>query len=333
MKKSAKVYYIENKAEHLSDFETTFELQPLERGFANTLGNSLRRTILSSVPSVAVFGVKIEGVEHEFSVIDKVREDVVTILNNLKKLRFSFKKEVFLQNEIQVASFDGRKVGKITGADILVNSALEIVNKDQVVANTSEVGALKFEMFLTYGRGFVDFETNKRKIQELGPALESKLGYGQIIAVDSDFSAVENVKFSSTELNSSNPIVEEKLTFSVKTDGTILAKDALAEAAKILIAHLKLVSDTANLDAEVDSFFEEVKQKEEAPKKNSADLTTLDLTVRSLNALRRAQHYKISDLLELTLEELENIKNLGKKSVEEIVEKLKEHNLELKKGE
>lgn len=333
MKKYAKVYYNENTNKQISDFNTIFELKPLERGLGHTLGNALRRTALSSITSASVFAIKIAGIDHEFSVLDNVVEDVVTILNNLKKIRFRFNESLFEANPIQVVSFTGSKVGQLRAKDITSTGGLEIVNIDQHIADVSKQGALQFELFICAGKGFVDFETNKKKVAELEGQLHSTLQTGSILAVDSDFSPVISVNYEASEINSSNPIVEEKLVLSLKTDGTVFAKDAIAEAAKILIAHLQIVSNTENLDIKAEDFFEEIKFKETAPKKNSLDLSSLDLSVRSLNALHRAHYYKVSDIQELTREELENIKNLGKKSVQEIIEKLREHNIELKLGE
>ncbi|CAT04845.1 DNA-directed RNA polymerase subunit alpha [Mesomycoplasma conjunctivae] len=332
MKKYAKVYYNENSIQQVSDFETTFELKPLERGLGNTIGNALRRTILSSVSSASVFAIKIANIDHEFSVLDNVVEDVVSILNNLKKIRFRYHEELFDNDQIQKVSFSGDKAGNIYAKDIDNTGGLEIVNQDQYIASVGKVGALKFEMFIIGGKGFTDFETNKKRVSDLAGKLQSDL-LGTIIAVDSDFSPVVKVHYEANELNSSNPIVEERLVLNLKTDGTIFAKDALAEAAKILIAHLQLVSNTENLDQIADNFFEESRYHEEQPKKNLIDLSALDLSVRSLNALRRAQYYKVSDIQDLTQEELENIKNLGKKSVQEILDKLKEQGIELKSGD
>lgn len=331
MKKHAKVYYSENLVEQVNEFETSFEIKPLERGLGNTLGNALRRTVLSSIPSCAVFGVKIEGIKHEFTVLDDVIEDVVTILNNLKRVRFFYNPSVFSQNSIHVASFLGQKAGQIYARDIESHSGLKIVNPDLYIADVSKVGALKFELFITNGKGFVDFETNKKYVNEVILRLESQIE-GSVLAVDSDFSPVLNANYQAVEINSASPIIEEKLNFSIKTDGSIFAKDALSQGAKILIAHLNLLADVENLNKFSADFFGDQEIKEEPIRRFSNSIDALDLSVRSLNALRRAQYYKISDIEKLSQDDFENIKNLGRKSVQEIMEKLQNYKNE-NKGE
>lgn len=329
MKKYAKAYYSENLNDQVSEFETSFELKPLERGIGNTIGNALRRTVLSLIPSCAVFAVKIEGIKHEFSVLDDVIEDVVTLLNNLKRVRFFFDKNLFADGQIHKATFMGNKAGQIFARDIENVSGLKIVNPDLYLADVSRVGALKFEIFIISGKGFSDFETNKKFVAEVLPTLESNLE-GTILAVDSDFSPVVSANYRADEINSANPIVEEKLTFSIKTDGSILAKDALSHGAEILLAYINLFTQVENLDKFTEEFFETQPVKEEPIRRFSDDLEVLDLSVRSLNALRRAQYYKISDIENLSSDDLENIKNLGHKSVQEITEKLQNYKNERK---
>lgn len=325
MQKMAKIQYREEKTNKLSDYHTSFEIQPLERGFANTLGTALRRTILSSISSVAPFAIKINNVEHEFETLENVKEDIVTILNNLKRIKFVYNEEVFLDGVPVKVSFESTTTGDITAQDINLPSGVSIINPDQYIASISEKNALNFEMYLISGRGFIDFESNKKRILEFGPKLESKLSSGSFLAVDSDFSPVINVNFTASELNSSASVIQEKLDFHIETNGTVEAKDAIAAGAKILMAHLGIIANVDNLDLNPSDYFEEEKVKEEQPKVNSADINTLDLTIRSLNALRRAGYTKVSDVQALTEDELENIKNLGKKSVQEIIEKIKNH--------
>ncbi|MGZ9413225.1 DNA-directed RNA polymerase subunit alpha [Mycoplasma sp. 480] len=335
MQKMAKVNYKEEKENKHSDYFTSFVLEPLERGFANTLGTALRRTILSSVSSVAPFAIRIEKVDHEFQAIDNVEEDVVTLLNNLKKVKFIYNKEVFIDKKPVRVSFNYDKFTEknIFAKDIQLPAGVTIVNPDQQIATLSKANALKFEMFLLSGRGFVSFEDNKKNILEYGSELESNLKSGTILAVDSDFSPVTNVQYKFSELNSASNIIQEKLEFNVKTDGTVEAKEVIAQAAKILIAHLKIVSNTENLEINEKDYFEEEKVKEETPKDKSIDINDLSLTVRSLNALRRAGFRTVADLEKIDEEELNNVKNLGKKSVQEIIEKLAERGISLKKGD
>ncbi|UVD81802.1 DNA-directed RNA polymerase subunit alpha [Mycoplasma iguanae] len=331
MKKMARITYKENKAKKNSEFSTTLEVQPLEKGFANTLGNALRRTLLSSVTSVAPFAVKISNVQHEFSTIPNVVEDVVTLISNIKEVKYLYDENVFPDEAILKCWFKSNETGQITARDMTCDAGIKMINQDQEIATVQAKNALEFEVFLISGKGYIDFEDNKSFINEVQTKLDSKIKQGAFIAVDSDFSPIKNVNYRSSELNSSAAIVQEKLELNIETDGTMTAPEALAQAAKILMAHLGKIANIENLDE--NEVFEQEKQKEGVPKVYSADITTLDLSIRSLNALRRAKYRKISDLQQLTIEELENIKNLGKKSVQEIVDKLEEQGIKLNKGD
>ncbi|VEU59751.1 DNA-directed RNA polymerase subunit alpha [Mesomycoplasma neurolyticum] len=331
MQKLTRVFYKEEKDKKISDYKTSFVLEPLERGFANTIGIALRRTLLSSVTSIAPFAVRIEDVNHEFSSIDFVEEDVVRLLNNIKKVKFVFDSEIFKVNEPIKVFYDKEQEGDVTANDLTLPPGLKIVNGNQLIAKVKKIGVLKFEIYLLVGRGFVSFEENKKTISEFMPRLETKLKSGKFIAIDSDFSPVTNVNFEVVELNSASNIIQEKLEFNIQTDGTVVAKDAIAEAAKILMVHLKIVSETENLDFNEQEYFIEKKVKEEVPKAKLIEITELNLTVRSLNALKRTGFKTLLDLEKIDEEELHNIKNLGKKSIQEILDKLKEHGIVLKK--
>ena len=187
------------------------------------------------------------------------------------------------------------------------------------------------EIFLTSGRGFRSFEENKSFVKEVSSNLESQITDGAIIAVDSDFSPVVNVSYDSVELNSSSSIIEEKLTMNVKTDGSVQSKDAISEASKILIGHLETIADVSNLEHEVS--FEENSNSEAKQQNKSIPISMLDLSVRSYNCLKRAGYETLESLSKLNRKELEDIKHLGKKSVEEILSKLEERGVSLKEGE
>ncbi|WP_033160822.1 DNA-directed RNA polymerase subunit alpha [[Mycoplasma] collis] len=331
MQKLTKIFYKENLDKKISDHQSTFVLEPLDRGFANTIGIALRRTLLSSVSSVAPFAVRIEDVNHEFSAIDYVEEDVVRILNNIKKIKFIFNPEIFIEKEPVKVSLDKDLDGEITANDLTLPPGVKIINGDQVIAKVKKVGVLKLEIFLLMGRGFVSFEENKKTILELSPKFESKLKSGKYIAIDSDFSPVININFDVAELNSASNIIQEKLEFHIQTDGTVSAKEAINEAAKILMVHLKIISQSEHLEFDEQEFFEKEKVKEEIPKAKLIEITELNLTVRSLNALKRTGFKTLLDLEKIDEEELHNIKNLGKKSIQEIIDKLKEHGIVLKK--
>ena len=330
MNKFAKLNYSELETKKISDFESSFALQPLERGFGNTIGNAVRRTLLSSISGVAPFAVKIADVDHEFQTISGVTEDAVQLILNLKEVRFIYNREVFKDGEVVKVSLKAKK-GEVTAKDFTLPAGVEIVNQDEYIATVSDKATLELEMFLTSGRGFLTFEENKTTIKELEPKIDSKLKSGTIIAMDSDFSPVVNVAYESIELNSSSTIIEEKLTINVKTDGSVESKDAIAEAAHILGSHLAILADVSNIDHE--EVFEETDNSEKAKTKKTISINMLDLSVRSYNCLKRAGYETLEDLSELTMKELTSIKNLGKKSVDEIIAKLEEHEVILGEGE
>lgn len=330
MRKFTKLKYSEVETKKVSDFETSFSISPLERGFGNTLGNAVRRILLSSITGVSSFAVKIEGVDHEFQTLSGVTEDVVQIILNLKKVRFVFNPEIFAEDQVVKVSLNSPK-GEVFARDFELPAGVEIANVDEYIATTAKAGALELELFVTTGRGFKSFEENKDVVKQFASKIESKITNGALIAIDSDFSPVVNVSYDSTELNSSAAIIEEKLTFNVKTDGSVEAKDAVAQAAHILIAHLEVLSNVSNITKE--EIFNEniVVAKPAAP--TVVPLTQLMLSARSSNCLKRAGFETLEQLGKITKKELEQIKNLGKKSVEEILEKLQENGITLEEGE
>ncbi len=330
MKKFTKLKYSEVETKKVSEFETSFSISPLERGFGNTLGNVVRRTLLSSISGVASFAVKIEGVSHEFQTMPGVTEDVVQLVLNLKKIRFVFNTEIFADDQVVRISLKAPK-GEVTAKDFSLSSGVEIVNIEEYIATTSKAGALELELFIMAGRGFKSFEENKTTVKQFASKIESKITGGSLIAMDSDFSPVVNVSYDSKELNSSAAIIEEKLTLNVKTDGSVQAKDAVAQAAHILISHLDVLANVSNITKE--EIFTEHIVAEKQVSSAIIPLAQLDLSVRSSNCLKRAGFETLEQLSKITKKELEQIKNLGKKSVEEIIEKLLENGITLEEGE
>jgi DNA-directed RNA polymerase subunit alpha len=329
MEKFIKLNYSEVKAKKVSNFESEFVIEPLERGFSNTIGNAIRRTLLSSVSSVAPFAIKISGADHEFQTIKNVSEDVVQLVLNIKSLKFHYSPEIFADDEI-VRVYVKAKKGEVKASQIELPNGVTLVNENHYIGTAATDGALEFELYLTSGRGFVSFNKNKLFIKKNQNKLETKIKTGQVIAIDSDFSPVKKVAYETKELNSSAPIIQESLTLKITTDGSIDAKDALAQAAFILSAHLDIIKNVANLDKE--DIFKEAMKKDEQSKSLSLSLSALDLSVRSYNSLKRAGFNKISELSTLSLSELESIKNLGKKSVKEIIAKLEEHQIFISDG-
>ncbi|MCK5945763.1 MAG: DNA-directed RNA polymerase subunit alpha [Mycoplasmataceae bacterium] len=330
MQKFKKLSYNEVETKKVSAFETSFSIKPLERGFGNTLGNVVRRTLLSSISGVAPFAIKIAGAAHEFQTITGVTEDVVQVILNSKTIRFVYNKEIFKDDEIIKVSLKGKK-GQVFAKDLILPAGVEIVNPDHYIATTAKDGALEFELFLIAGRGFVGFDKNKDFILEVQAKIESKLKTGTIIAIDSDFSPVVKVSYESVEMNTSSAIIQERLTFNVTTDSSVEAKDAVAQAASILMAHLDVIANVSNLER--DEIFAEKAAAAEKVSMTPISITSLDLSVRSYNCLKRAGYESIEDLSKLTKKDLKAINNLGAKSVEEIIEKLEENNVNLEGGE
>ncbi len=330
MEKFIKLSYSEIKTNKISANETSFSIKPLERGFANTLGNALRRVLLSSISGIAPFATKISGVSHEFQTIPNVEEDAVQLILNLKQLKFIYNSDLVKDGEIYTIKLNAPK-GEVTVSDLILPAGIEVADKGQVIAHTQKAGALELELFVKSGRGFVSFEKNKDFIKVNQTSIDTKLKSGTMIAIDSDFSPVKQVSYEIKDLNSSAPIIQEELALTIKTDNSVEAKAALSQAAHILISHLDVMKNMSNLDAE--EVFEETKVVEESSKSLSLSISSLDLSVRSYNSLKRAGYNKLSDLSNLTLSELENIKNLGKKSVTEIIEKLEQHGITFTEGD
>lgn len=330
MQKFQILNYTEVIKRKISNYETSFVIQPLERGFANTLGNSIRRVLLSSISGVAPFAVKIQGAQHEFQTLPGIKDDVVKLILNLKKVRFFYNRELFKDDEIIRVTLKSDK-NNVLAKDLELPAGLEIVNPEEHITTLPKNGEIKLELFLRCGRGFTTFEENKEFIKTVSNKINSKIELGVLIAVDSDFSPVKSVSFDVVELNTSSAIIQESLTINVTTDKSVDAKDAMAQGAQILKAHFDVIANVSNLDKqEVFVSQEEILKK---PSRKSILLSQLDLSVRSFNSLKRAGYNTLEDILTLSVKELGEIRNLGKKSEEEILEKLEEFGVTLQEGE
>ena len=322
MEKFTILSYKEVKVKKNSDYDSQFIVQPLERGFANTLGNSIRRVLLSSVPGIAPFAIRISGVNHEFQTIENVKEDVIKLILNFKNIKFKHTPNSINEEEYLTISLKSKK-GEVLAGDLILPTGLEVVDPKFVIANTLADNALNVELFIRSGRGFKSFEDNKNLLKYIQTKLDSKLKSGSIIAIDSNFSPILNVSYSIDELNSSSAIIEERLTLSVKTDGSITSKDAIAQAAHILCSHLDVLANVSNL--EKDEIFSENTNPLKIKKDSSSiSIVDLNLSVRSYNSLKRAGIENIGQLSEMSKQEIESIQNLGVKSLTEILEKLNE---------
>ncbi|AIA29482.1 DNA-directed RNA polymerase alpha chain [Mycoplasmopsis californica HAZ160_1] len=339
MEKMAKLDYTQLETINANVKEVnhaTFALQPLERGFGQTVAVALRRVLLSNITSLAMCAVKIEDVEHEFQVINGVVEDVTSLIMNLRKVKFQYSPELVNDDEVIKVVLNVDKPGPVTSRSLeVVNSNIEITSKSIHLATISGTkGKLHLEMFLRPGRGFISNEKNKKLIASTNflTQIHSNIKKGILIATDSNFSPIENVNYKINELNSASTDIEERLEFSVTTDGTVGAKEAIKQACEIIIGHFQIVGNVEGMM--IDNIFKKDEvEKEVVKEENDLDISALNLSVRSLNALRKIGKVTLSQIAQMTYEELENTKNLGKKSLDEIVSKLKEFDYELAKGE
>ena len=296
-----------------------FVCEPLERGYGLTLGNSLRRIMLSSLPGTAVSQVKIDGVLHEFSSIPFVKEDVTEIIMNIKSLCI---RNSSASNEPKTAFIDFEGEGVVTAADIQGDSDIEILNKDQVIATISG-GSTRFSMELTItnGRGYVSAEKNKA---------QEDLPIG-VISVDSIYTPVERVNTHVENTRVGQMTDYDKLTLDVFTNGTLAPDEAVSLAANVLSEHLSLFIDLSENARKVEVMSE--KKSDEKEKVLEMNIDELELSVRSYNCLKRAGINTVEELINKSPEDMMKVRNLGKKSLEEVLDKLKELNLQLKQGE
>ncbi len=294
---------------------SSFVIEPLERGYGTTLGNSLRRIMLSSLPGAAVSSVKIEGVLHEFSTIEGVKEDVTEIILNIKKLAIKNTSET---NEPKIAYIEVSGEGVVTGADIQADSDIEIINKDLLIATLSGKNSKLFmELTITKGRGYIQADKNKFEDQPIG-----------VIPIDSIYTPVDRVNLKVENTRVGNVTDYDRLTLEVITNGTLTSEEAVSLAAKVLNEHLNLfigLSDSAK-NTEV------MIEKEEDDREKVLEMTIddLELSVRSYNCLKRAGIDTVEQLTNKTSEEMMKVRNLGRKSLEEVLNKMNELGLSLK---
>lgn len=281
-----------------------FVVEPLERGYGITLGNSLRRILLSSLPSAAVTSVKFDGVLHELSTIPGVVEDVTEIILNLKGLAIKIHSD-----DTRIIRIDAKGPGVVKAGDIIVDHNVEIMNPDHHIATLNEDAHLVMEMTVRKDRGWVPAEKNKHHDQPIG-----------VIAIDSIYSPVTKVNYTVTNTRVRNITDYDKLTLDVWTNGTIKPDEAISLAAKILSEHLTLFIDLSEQTKNAEIIVEKEDNKKEKDLKLSID--ELDLSARSFNCLKRAGINTVEDLTKKTIEEMMKVKNLGKKSLEEVRQKL-----------
>ncbi len=296
-----------------------FVVEPLERGYGTTLGNSLRRIMLSSLPGAAVSQVRIEGVLHEFSSIPGVKEDVTEIIMNVKELAIKNNSET---DEVKMAYIDKTGNGVVTAADIQVDADIEIMNPDLVIAtlNGGSDSKLYMEFTITKGRGYVSSDKNKSDDLPIG-----------MIAIDSIYTPVERVNISIQNTRVGQITDFDKLTLDVYTNGTLAPDEAVSLAAKVLSEHLNLFIDLSEKGQNFDVIVEKEDDKKE--KVLEMNIDELELSVRSYNCLKRAGINTVEELTNRTPEDMMKVRNLGRKSLEEVLAKLKELGLSLRQGE
>ena len=293
-----------------------FVVEPLERGYGTTLGNSLRRVLLSSLPGYAITSVKIDGVLHEFSTIDGVKEDVTEIVLNLKgvilKINGDGPKTIYI---------DASGKCEVTAGDIQVDSDVEILNPDHLIATLEEGGVFKAELTCDKGRGYVSAERNKQLMQPI-------IG---VIAIDSIYTPVLKVNYTVENTRVGQITDYDKLSLEAWTDGTISAQEAVSLGAKILTDHLDLFVDLSDEARETETMI--VKNDDSKGKILEMTIEELDLSVRSFNCLKRAGINTVEDLTNRTEEDMMRVRNLGRKSLEEVIAKLDSLGLSLRKDD
>ena len=296
-----------------------FVVEPLERGYGITLGNSLRRIMLSSLPGASVSQVKFDGVLHVFTSIDGVKEDVTEIIMNIKSLAIKNNSD---SNEPKTAYIDFHGEGVVRASDIQVDQDIEIMNPDQVIATLSggKDSKLYVELIITKGRGYVGADKNKKDDLSIS-----------VIPVDSIYTPVERVNVTVENTRVGQITDYDKLTMDVYTNGTLAPDEAVSLAAKVLSEHLSLFIDLSETTKLVDVMVE--KEDDEKGKVMEMSIDELELSVRSYNCLKRAGINTVQELTNKTSEDMMKVRNLGRKSLEEVLAKLKELGLELSSSE
>lgn len=313
--KSPKITFEENESKNYAKFV----VEPLERGFGTTIGNSLRRILLSALPGAAAVGIKIAGVEHEFSTIKGVKEEVTEIILNLKTVRFKAVSSLEKASKQQCRLHaEGAQV--VTAGDIECAVGIEVMNPDQVICTLDEGAVIDMSIYVKCGRGYVPAARNKEVLEPIG-----------YIPIDSIYTPVVKVNYAVESTRVEQSIDFDKLTLEVTTDGTTSAKEITSLAAKILNDHAKLFVDLVENMAEKAILVEP--QADSKIKVLEMSVEDLDLSVRSYNCLKRANIHTVDDLTRRTEDDMLKVRNLGKKSLEEVVKKLEDLGLGLKTQE
>lgn len=291
-----------------------FELEPLERGFGTTIGNTLRRVMLSSMPGSAIVAVKIEGVMHEFQTVEGIVEDVTSIVLNLKSI--VIKNE---SGEVKKGHLSVSAEGVVTAGSIVTDADVEIVSKDQVIATLSKGGKLDMEFIIATGRGYVPSNENKKYIEN------AAIGY---IPIDALYSPIERISLDVENARVGQDANYDKLIMEVFTNGSIKPEEAMALASKIIIEHFSILTNLSEI-ADTTGIMN-AKQEDSKLKKLETSIDDLDFSVRAYNCLKRAGVNTLGDLTEKSELEMMKIRNLGKKSLKEVIDKIKDMGLKFR---
>ena len=313
--KSPKISFEENESKNYAKFV----VEPLERGFGTTIGNSLRRILLSALPGAAAVGIKIAGVEHEFSTIKGVKEEVTEIILNLKTVRFKAVSSLEKAGR-QHCTLHANTVGAVTAGDIECATGIEVMNPDQIICTLDDGASIDMDIYVKCGRGYVPATQNKEVLEPIG-----------YIPIDAIYTPVVKANYTVESTRVEQSIDFDKLTLEITTDGTTSAKEIASLAAKIMNDHIKLFVDLVENMSEKAILVEP--QADSKVKVLEMSVEDLDLSVRSYNCLKRANIHTVDDLTRRTEDDMLKVRNLGKKSLEEVVKKLEDLGLGLKTQE
>lgn len=297
-----------------------FVIEPLERGFGTTIGNALRRVLLSSLPGGAVFSIKVEGVFHEFTSIPGIKEDVTSMILNIKNLILKID-----DDEIHTLRISKTGPGTVLAQDIICPDGVEVLNKDYYICTLEEGAKLEMELQAKSGRGYVSADQNKRQFQ----GQNQPLG---IIYTDSIYTPIERVSYNTEPARVGQDASYDKLTMEIWTDGSITPQESIALGSKILIDHLELLTSVHDMVNDMESVMKEV-QGEVVNKGLVMMIEDLDLSVRSYNCLKRAGIQTVEELTQKTEDEMMRVRNLGKKSLKEVKDKIYDLGLSFKSYE
>ena len=291
-----------------------FELEPLERGFGTTLGNALRRVMLSSMPGSAIVAFKADGIMHEFTTIPGIVEDVTTIVLNLKGIVVKNNTD-----EVKKLTLSVHEEKVVTARDIVLDEGVEIINPDHVICTISEGGKLDMELLVANGRGYVPANENKSFVEK------QKVGY---IPIDALYSPIERISYEVDSARVGQDASYDKLIMNVQTNGSIKPEEAMALSAKIIIEHMNIVTNLSEI-ADMTGIMN-AKQEDSKLKKLETSIDDLDFSVRAYNCLKRAGVNTLGDLTEKSELEMMKIRNLGKKSLKEVMDKIKDMGLKFR---